>query len=39
VDVDSLSDQKATVRDRDSMKQDRISLEKLKEYIIDKFNV
>jgi glycyl-tRNA synthetase len=33
VDVDSLSDKKATVRDRDSMKQERIELSKLKEYL------
>lgn len=33
VDVDSLSDKKVTVRDRDSMKQDRIGIDKLKEYL------
>ncbi|MDD5450092.1 MAG: glycine--tRNA ligase [Candidatus Omnitrophica bacterium] len=36
VDVDSLSDKKATVRDRDSMKQDRIGVDKLVEYLNDK---
>ena len=38
VDVDSLSDKKVTVRDRDSMKQDRISVNKVKEYLEEKFN-
>jgi len=33
VDVDSLSDRKVTVRDRDSMKQDRVSVDKVKEYV------
>ena len=37
VDVDSLSDKKVTVRDRDSMKQDRIAASKVKEYLTDKF--
>jgi len=37
VDVDSLSDRKATVRDRDTMKQDRISVDKLKDYLVEKF--
>jgi len=35
VDVDSLSDHKVTVRDRDSMKQDRISVDKVKEYVVE----
>ena len=35
VDVESLSDKKVTVRDRDSMQQDRIALDKLKEYLFD----
>ena len=38
VDVDSLSDQQVTVRDRDTMKQDRISTSSLKEYLAEKFN-
>lgn len=38
VDVDTLSDKKVTVRDRDTMKQDRIALTKVKEYLVDKFN-
>ncbi len=37
VDVDSLSDKKVTVRDRDSMKQDRVSVTKVGEYLVDKF--
>lgn len=37
VDVDSLTDHKVTVRDRDSMKQDRILISKLKEYLVEKF--
>lgn len=36
VDVDSLSDKKVTVRDRDSMQQDRISVAKVKEYLMEK---
>ena len=36
VDVDSLDDKKATVRDRDTMKQERISMDKIKEYLSDK---
>jgi len=36
VDVESLSDKKVTVRDRDTMEQDRVSVDKLKEYIDDK---
>ena len=39
VDVDSLSDHKVTVRDRDSMKQDRVSVDKVKEYVVDKISV
>ncbi len=36
VDVDSLSDKKVTVRDRDSMKQDRVSVAKVNEYLMEK---
>jgi len=32
VDVDSLSDKKVTIRDRDTMKQDRISVDKIEKY-------
>ena len=38
VDVDSLSDKKVTVRDRDSMKQDRVAVAKLKEYLGEKLD-
>lgn len=33
VDVESLTDKKVTVRDRDTMKQDRIALDKVKAYL------
>lgn len=36
VDVQSLEDKQVTVRDRDNMKQDRISVENLKNYLTDK---
>lgn len=36
VDVQSLEDKQVTVRDRDTMLQDRISMERLKEYLEDK---
>lgn len=36
VDVDSLDDKKVTVRDRDTMRQDRISMDKLKNYLSNK---
>lgn len=35
VDVQSLEDQQATVRDRDTMQQERIALAKLKDYFTD----
>jgi len=38
VDVQSLEDKQVTVRDRDTMLQDRISIERLKDYLGDKFN-
>lgn len=38
VDFDSLEDHKVTVRDRDSMKQDRISIDAVKDYIQEKMN-
>lgn len=37
IDVDSLSDKKATVRDRDTMKQDRVEIVNIKNYLSDKF--
>lgn len=36
VDVQSLEDKKVTVRDRDTMLQDRIAIENLKQYLSDK---
>ncbi len=36
VDVDSLEDKKVTVRDRDTMRQDRIDISRVKKYIEDK---
>jgi glycyl-tRNA synthetase len=36
VDVDSLQDGKLTVRDRDSMKQERVSIDALKKYLIER---
>jgi glycyl-tRNA synthetase len=38
VDVQSLEDKKATVRDRDTMLQDRIDVGQLKSYLKDKLN-
>ncbi|MDD4202643.1 MAG: glycine--tRNA ligase [Candidatus Omnitrophica bacterium] len=38
VDVDSLTDRQVTVRERDSMLQERISIDRLKEYLREKFN-
>jgi glycyl-tRNA synthetase len=39
VDVDSLSDGKVTVRDRDSMKQDRVEVGRVREYLGEKLGV
>ena len=36
VDVQSLEDQKVTVRDRDTMLQERIDVSRLKQYLLDK---
>ena len=38
VDVQSLDDKQVTVRHRDTMLQDRISIDKLKQYLIEKLN-
>ena len=38
VDVQSLEDKKVTVRDRDTMLQERVSVDRLKEYISEKLN-
>jgi len=37
VDFDSLDDKAVTVRDRDTMKQERIKIDELDDYIIEKF--
>ncbi|MCM8781808.1 MAG: glycine--tRNA ligase [Candidatus Omnitrophica bacterium] len=39
IDVDSLSDRKVTVRDRDTMQQDRISVDKLKKFLDEKLDL
>ncbi|MCG8431576.1 MAG: glycine--tRNA ligase [Candidatus Omnitrophica bacterium] len=36
VDVQSLEDKQVTVRDRDSMNQERVSMDSLKDYLLDK---
>ncbi|MDA8793414.1 glycine--tRNA ligase [Bacteriovoracaceae bacterium] len=36
IDYDSIDDQKATVRDRDTMSQERISLDQIQNYLSDK---
>jgi glycyl-tRNA synthetase len=39
VDFDSLEDKKVTVRDRDTMKQDRVAIAELEGYFKEKFGV
>ncbi|MCK5493428.1 MAG: glycine--tRNA ligase, partial [Candidatus Omnitrophica bacterium] len=36
IDVESLTDKKVTVRDRDSMAQERVDIFKVKDYISEK---
>ena len=36
VDFDSLEDNKVTIRDRDTMKQDRIEIDKVRDYLKEK---
>lgn len=38
VDVQSLEDQQVTVRERDSMRQERIGIDRVKEYCVNKLN-
>lgn len=38
IDVQSLEDNQVTVRDRDTMLQERIAIDRLKSYILDKLN-
>ena len=39
VDVDSLEDGKATVRERDSMAQERVDLDRMVEYLCDRLDL
>lgn len=39
VDFDTLNDQAVTVRDRDTMTQERVALDKVRGYLKDKFNL
>ena len=39
VDVDSINDKKVTIRDRDTMQQERVEAEKVVEFIKDKTNI
>ena len=36
VDFETVTDKKVTVRDRDTMKQERVSVEELKDYLREK---
>jgi glycyl-tRNA synthetase len=36
IDVQSLEDKQVTVRDRDTMLQDRVSIDRLRDYMVDK---
>jgi len=36
VDVDSLTDKKVTIRDRDTMAQDRVGIDNLKNYLFER---
>ena len=38
IDVQSLEDKQVTVRDRDTMGQERVSVDRLKQYLLDKFS-
>ena len=39
VDVQTIEDKQVTVRDRDTMLQERIGIDKLKEYLLNKLNI
>ncbi|HYE59564.1 MAG TPA: glycine--tRNA ligase [Candidatus Kapabacteria bacterium] len=39
VDFDSIDDKKVTVRDRDTMSQERVAIADIKHYLIEKFNM
>ncbi|MGE5196933.1 MAG: glycine--tRNA ligase [Deltaproteobacteria bacterium] len=38
VDVQSMDDKQVTVRDRDTMKQDRVAVDRLKQYLTERFS-
>ena len=38
IDFDSLEDDQVTIRDRDTMKQERIAIKDLENYFVDKFS-
>ncbi|WP_274964192.1 His/Gly/Thr/Pro-type tRNA ligase C-terminal domain-containing protein, partial [Tepidanaerobacter syntrophicus] len=38
IDFDSLEDNKVTIRDRDTMQQDRVEIEKVKDYLKEKLH-
>ncbi|HDZ76767.1 MAG TPA: glycine--tRNA ligase [Candidatus Omnitrophica bacterium] len=38
VDVDTLTDKQVTIRDRDSMQQERIAIDRVEEYLLSKLN-
>jgi glycyl-tRNA synthetase len=38
VDFDTLTDQSVTIRDRDSMKQERIAIDQINRYLFDRMN-
>jgi len=37
IDFDSLEDKKATIRDRDTMKQERVAIAEIKSYLLERF--
>ena len=39
VDVDTISDRAVTIRNRDTMAQERVSLDQIKNYVLDKLDV
>lgn len=36
IDFDSLTDKRATIRDRDTLKQERVAIKKIKDWVVDK---
>ena len=39
VDFESLEDKKVTVRDRDTMEQERVSIDEISKYFVDKLSI